>query len=328
MHLFEPDRAEALSEGGKVKRGLIAWDLAELPRAAFEARLDIVKRKLVEKDLPALVVHTDIWKSNQARYLSNVMLYWNRALLVIPCEGAPVLLCGLSPRVYPWIRSVTILEDIRPGANLVQALQQLCGERNWTRLGALDFLQFSHDLYAQLSASAIETVDIHLSERPDSWELAMYRTAVGMARRILEEAVPHGVGLTDFQFTGELELHFRRAGAEDLVALLTNGQTPPLLAKGVTLDAGFSAAVAFEYRGHWVKVARSNGPVGQRFEEAIRDASAIVEILSGAYPYESCKLSDVEPGSLFALHVESKENGRRVFYGDTCLKTESGAELL
>lgn len=314
-----------------MKRGLIAWDQAELPRAAFEARLDLVRRKLAEKDPPALVVHTDIWKSNQGRFFSNVMQYWNRALLVIPREGSPILLCGLSPRVYPWIRSVTILEDIRPGANLAKALLQLCSERNWNWVGALDFLQFPHDLHAQLSGIAIDVPSGELPQRPDSWELAMYRTAAGMARSILEEAMPGGLGLTDFQFTGNLERRFRLAGAEDLVILLTNGQTVPVPAKGVRLEAGFSVAVAIEYRGHWVKLARSTGSAAHRFEEALRGASevaTIVENLSGPYPYQSCELFDLRSGSLFAMHVESRENGRRSFYGDTCLKTLNGAELL
>jgi hypothetical protein len=313
-----------------VKRGLIAWDQAELPRAAFEARLDLVRRKLMELDLPALVVHTDIWKSNQGRFFSNVMLYWNRALLVIPREGSPVLLCGLSLRVYPWIRSVTILEDIRPGASLSKALVQLCSERNWARVGALDFLQFPHDLHAQLFGCAIDVPSSELAQRPDAWELTMYRTAAGMARSILEEAMPGGLGLTDFQFTGDLERRFRLAGAEDLVILLTNGHTAPLPAKGVRLETGFSVAVAIEYRGHWVKLSRSTGSATHRFEEALGIAgiAARVENLSGLYPYEACELSVMQKGSLFAMHVESRENGRRSFYGDTCLKAANGAELL
>jgi hypothetical protein len=300
-----------------MKRGLIAWDQAELPRAAFEARLAGVQRVLVDRDLPALVVHTDVAKSNQGRFFSNVILYWNRALLVIPREGAPILLCGLSPRVYPWIRSVTILEEIRPAPNLAQALLQLCAERNWNRVGALDFPQFPYDLYEQLCATAIDLPSAEILHRPDMWELAMYKTAIGMARRILEDALPDAPGLTDFQFTGHLEREFRRAGAEDVVILLTNGQTPPLPANGARLEAASSVAVALEYRGHWVKLARSSESARQRFGEAVRgnpEIATTVEHLSGQ--------------SLFALHVESNENGRRFFHGDTCLKTENGAELL
>ena len=76
------------------------------------------------------------------------MPYWNRALLVIPRDSAPVLLCGLSPRVYPWIKSVTILEEIRPATNLAQQLTQLRTEKGWTKIGVLDLPQIPYDLLA------------------------------------------------------------------------------------------------------------------------------------------------------------------------------------
>ena len=45
-----------------MKRGLITWDKTELPPSAFEARLALVRQHLVSKDLPALVVYTDVWR--------------------------------------------------------------------------------------------------------------------------------------------------------------------------------------------------------------------------------------------------------------------------
>jgi len=123
-----------------MKRGWITWDQEELPRAAFDARLAAVGDHLAERDLPALVVYTDIWKSNHARHFSNFMPYWNRALLLIARQAKPVLLCGLSPRVYPWIRSVTILEEILPSPDLAKRLVELCSEKGWKRIGVLDLV--------------------------------------------------------------------------------------------------------------------------------------------------------------------------------------------
>src|SRR5881409_4110453 len=118
-----------------MKRGLITWDKAEIPPEIFERRIDRVRRVLAERQLPALVVYSELWRSNQGRFFSNYMPYFNRALLVIPLEHPPVLLCGLTPRVYGWIRSVTIIEDIRPAGNFATPLLQLASERNWTRIG-------------------------------------------------------------------------------------------------------------------------------------------------------------------------------------------------
>src|SRR5712691_2112870 len=114
-----------------MKRGLIRWDREALPPSAFDARLAKARKALEDRDLPALVVYSDVWRANQARYLTNFMPYWNRSLVVIPREGGPVLLCALSPRVYPWIRSVTVFQEIRPASKLVETLTTLCEERHW-----------------------------------------------------------------------------------------------------------------------------------------------------------------------------------------------------
>jgi hypothetical protein len=295
-----------------MKRGLITWDKTELPPSAFDARLAVVRKHLAEKDLPALVVYTDVWRSNQGRYLANFMPYWNRALLVIPRESAPVLLCGLSPRVYPWIRSVTILEDIRPNMNL----SKMCEENGWKKVGVLDLPLLPYDL-ALPNAVDVPWSAIH--PEPDEAELSMYRRAAKMAREILAEESPTGL---DHECVGRLELRFRRAGAEDLVILVTNGDTPPLPPKGLTLGATSSVLVAMEYRGHWVRIAK---PVLRFTSNSGRFKT---QLLSGPYPYEHCQLSDLKPGSLFALETESTIDGKRIFSGDTYRQGPNGPELL
>lgn len=297
-----------------MKRGWITWDRTELPRTAFEARLDTARKQMGARELPAVVVYTDIWRSNRVRHFSNFMPYWNRALLVIPREGAPSLLCGLSPRVYPWIRSVTILDEILPSPNLPQRLRQLCAERGWKRIGALDFASFPHDLFTPLQDIAD---DISLPELPDEFEFSMRRHAAQMARAGLANEMPSAAGLTDHEFTGRLERRFRHAGAEDLVILLTNGRTPPAPPRGEQLAGSFSVSLALEYRGHWAKVVRNAAaPVSSL------PGDAFTETLSGPYPFES------GAGSIFAARWETKHQGLRLFHGDTYCQGMHGAELL
>jgi hypothetical protein len=306
-----------------MKRGWITWDKAELPPAAFEARLAVVRRHLAENDLPALIVYTDVWRSNQGRYLVNFMPYWNRALLVIPRDAAPVLLCGLSPRVYPWIRSVTILDEIRPSPNIAQQLTQMCNEKGWAKVGVLDLPQLPFDLAV---SNAVDVPWSAIHPEPDEAELSMYRHAAKMAREILAEELPHALGLVDHEFVGQLERKYRRAGVEDLVVLVTNGKTPPLPPNGSTLEHSFSVSVAMEYRGHWVKIARPwhNLPALSSESKA--------EVLSGPYPYESCRSSDLKPGSIFAAVTESTVTGltgrRLIFHGDSYRQGPDGPELL
>ena len=71
-----------------MKRGLVSWDKSELPPQELAARLATVHALAREEEVDALVLYSDVWRSNDARYLSNYMPYWNRAFVVVPREVA------------------------------------------------------------------------------------------------------------------------------------------------------------------------------------------------------------------------------------------------
>ena len=327
-----------------MKRGWIKWDQTEQPPSVFQARLSRVRKILSERELPALVVYTDVWRSNQARFFTNFMPYWNRSLLVVPQKDPPILICGLSPRVYPWIRSVSVLEDIRPGGNLARPLLQMASENHWNRLAILDLPQLPQEICAPVCAGPAEIVDLPsrtiCEPASDEWELSMRRHAAQMARQILAEEMGEGGGILDYQFAGRLERAFRRAGAEDLVILLSDGNAAPRPAMGAVLGESYSVTVAAEYRGHWIRLSRPRTSamvaesIQNRFDRLLRDPKATtdapvyVESLSGPYPYQPCDRSQVGRGSIFALHVEFNAGGRRFFYGDTCWFGEMGPQPL
>jgi len=241
-----------------VKRGLIIWDKSEIPPEVFVRRVDDVRRVLEERSLAALMVYSDLARSHPARFFSNLMLYFNRALLIIPRESPLTLLCGLSPRVYGWIRSVTTIEDIRPAGNFARPLFELAKERSWTRLGALDLDQFPYDIHKAIRSGSVEILNVEAPAvfRPDAdeTELAMRQKASAMVEEILGDEMREAVGSIDHHFVGRLERRFRRAGAEDLIVLVSSGRTVPAPPTGATLEEGFSACVALEYRGHWVQL--------------------------------------------------------------------------
>jgi hypothetical protein len=300
-----------------VKRGWITWDETELPRAVFNTRLDALRLHLAATDLSAAVIYTDVWRSNRVRYFSNFMPYWNRALLVVPADSQPILLSSLSPRVYPWIQSVTILEDIRSSPNLAKALEALGAERSWKQIGVLDLSRLPSDI--QFGPS-LEITDVSFPHVPDEWELAMHRKAAQMAREGLGVELPNAVGQTDHAFTARLEKRFRRAGAEDLAILVTNGGIVPAPARGERLGKDFSVALALEYRGHWVKIARS-ASARDPFPGRIH-----VENLSGPYPFEPS--TRLEAPAILALRFESLTANLRLFHGDTYYSSDQGLELL
>ncbi len=296
-----------------MKRGLIAWDQAELPPEVFDSRLAAARQRLASRGLPALAIYSDLWRSNYARFYSNFMPYFNRAFLVIPREDRPFLLCGLSPRVYPWIKSVTILEEIVQSPNLAQKLIDICAQRGWKQIGFLDPEGMPWDLYSAISP-VLELQDVpHVG---DEWQRAMHRRAAEMARAGLAAELPAAAGLTDYEFVGRLERRFRLAGAEDLVILLANGGPAPAFATGQVLRDGFSAIVALEYRGHWAKIAASGLSQGRVAGESR------MELLSGPLPFEPCR--SAKPGDIIARIARA--DGR--YYGDTLWCGENGLEPL
>src|SRR5262249_15609177 len=150
---------------------------------------------------------------NHARFLSNFMPYFNRALLVIPRDTPPILLCGLSSRVYGWIRSVTTIQDIRPAGNFAKTLFDLAAERNWARLGALDLDRFPYDIWKALQGGMLQLVNVESEgvflAAEDEIEHAMRRKTAAMAAEILEEEIRRGIGLRDHLFVGNIERRFR-----------------------------------------------------------------------------------------------------------------------
>ncbi len=302
--------------------------MSEIPPQVFELRLAGIRRIMAENNVPAAVVYSELWRSNPARYFSNYMPYFNRALLIIPADQPVTLLCGLSPRVYGWIRSVTTIEDVRPAGNFAKPLLDMAAECGWTRIGILDFPQFPFDINRAIQAGNLKIINLATAPLCDDTELSMRRIAIAMAREYLDAELNAGVGHTDYEFVGRLERRFRRAGAEDLITLLTNGGGVPAPATGVRLEANYSVSLALEYRGHWVRVTRPHDYACTPDWLFQDDPSASVENLGGSYPYECIPRSSLQSGSIFAVHVSRAAGAKQIFYGDTCWYGDSGPELL
>ena len=312
-----------------MKRGLVSWDkVNELPPEEFEARLAAVHAIAREKNLDAIVVYSDVWRSNDARYLSNYMPYWNRAFIVVSPEEHPILLCALSPRVYPWIKTVTMHETIIPSPSPPAKLFKLCDERGWKRVGVCDLDGLPADLHAELTAGKIEVVDIPRNEIrpvPIPSEVRMHARAAQMAREVLEQELASGGARTDHELTGRLERELRRAGAEDVVVLVSDGEGPPIPAEGRSVGPHTSVVVANEYNGHWAKVTRNFAGVTSNFT-SLDGVTPLREILSGPYSWEA--IADAAADAVISLQVQIPVNDRQYYYGDTCLQSKEGLCVL
>ena len=314
-----------------MKRGLIIWDQARVPPSAFATRLDALNLLMERHAVPALAVYTDVWRSNDVRYVSNYMPYWNRAFAVVARAEKPVLLCSLSPRVYPWIKTVTIHETVVPSPSLPIQLLKLATDRGWSRLGILDFDGLPYDLHTQIRAERLEIVDIPRElarAAPDAAEIAMHRHAAAIAREALSgELLEAAIGMSEFSLIGRIERVVRRAGAEDLVAMVSDGRRGLRSATGESVGRNTSIMAAVEYSGHWAKVSRN--VAGVISPPSSLERTGYMETLSGCYPWQPVQRQALPDAAVVALQVELDGGaGVRLFYGDTCLRHAGRTELL
>ena len=312
-----------------MKRGLISWDKNELPPEELATRLASVHAVARNKGVDALVLYSDVWRSNDARYLSNYMPYWNRAFVVVPRDEKPILLCALSPRVYPWIKTVTVHETIIASPSPPTALLKLGIERGWNRIGVCDLGGLPADLHAELASRELDLVDIPRSEirpAPTDVEVRMHAHAARMAREALGQELPAAAGQTDHELTGRLERLLRRAGAEDGVILTSDGQGTPVPACGAVVGPHTSVVVAIEYNGHWAKVTRNVAGVTSSLPPGRGGLKELREILSGPYSWET--VENPEAPAIVSLQLEIRARNRRLYYGDTCLQGREGLRVI
>jgi len=312
-----------------MKRGLVSWDrINELPPEELAARLAAIHTVARNENVDAVVVYSDVWRSNDARYVSNYMPYWNRAFVVVPPEEKPILLCALSPRVYPWIKTVTTHETIIASPSPPTTLFKLCDERGWKRVGVCDLDGLPADLHAELTSGKVEIVDIPRTEvrsAPAAVEVRMHARAARMAREVLEQELATVEAKNDHELTGRLERVLRRAGAEDVVVLVSDGQGPPIPAEGRAVGSYTSVVVAIEYNGHWAKVTRNVAGVTSSLTSP-GEATQLREILSGPYSWENA--DDPTAAAVISVQLQIAADGRQFYFGDTCLQNREGLRVL
>ena len=116
-----------------MKRGLVTLDAS-----GRADRLRAFQRHLGVDGLAAAAIYGDVHRSGDLTYLTNLCLYWNEGVLVVPADGEPVLLTKLSARVQPWMRETSTLRDVRSGPDLASLLAGLLQGRAPGVLGLVD----------------------------------------------------------------------------------------------------------------------------------------------------------------------------------------------
>jgi len=95
--------------------GSYTWAQDRLPYDEFSLRLDAARAAMVRNGWAAMLVYGDVREHAALAYLSNFIprVRWGMALL--PRAGEPRLLCAMSTRDLPAMRTLTWIADLRSG---------------------------------------------------------------------------------------------------------------------------------------------------------------------------------------------------------------------
>src|SRR5215813_5391072 len=135
-----------------MRRGLMGWDEAELPRSVLAARLERLQAAMARNGLQALLLYTNLVRPAAVCWLTGFTPYWIESLLLVPAKGRPMLATALSKRVADWIRTTAWLDEIvntpKPGTAIGQRIASL-----W-RVGVLEPDALPAGLYDDIVAAA------------------------------------------------------------------------------------------------------------------------------------------------------------------------------
>src|SRR5882724_8894600 len=142
-----------------MRRGLMGWDEAELPRSALSARLERLQAAMARQGLEALILYTNLVRPAAVCWLTGFTPYWIESLLLVPANGRPMLATALSKRDADWIKTTAWLDEIvntpKPGTAIGE---RLAGRKC---VGVLEFDALPAGLYDDMVGAApkVELVD-------------------------------------------------------------------------------------------------------------------------------------------------------------------------
>lgn len=246
-----------------MRRGLMGWDQAELPKSVLAARLERLQAAMARDGLDACLIYTNLVRPAAVCWLTGFTPYWIESLLLVPLIGPPMLATALSKRVADWIRTTAWLDEIintpKPG---VAVGRRLAGCR---RVGVLEFDALPAGLYDDVVAAAptTELVDATATfaaarRGVDDAERRLIERADALAVAALDQV---GAAATDAgALAGLIEKHARLAAAEEAyIAIAPDLDLDRRLIRvsgSAPLGRRFAVRASIAYKGAWVRRTR------------------------------------------------------------------------
>jgi Xaa-Pro aminopeptidase len=246
--------------------------IPEIPQPEFAERVERIRRLMHGHQADAVLVYHDELHMSNGCYLTN---YWptiEAGAVLVPPEGAPVLLGG--PEAEPYAREVSAVQRMRavdcfivpeeeyPGAvilSLPQVIAEALGSRPLRKLGLVGYSIMPHGLFEALRNAfpVVEFIDLSreyemLRAVKSEAEIAMLAHAFEIGAEGLRAAIPLiRAGVSEYAVVAAAEGRMRSLGIDGFnfrgisaSGPRSNGVVPPasdkLLRDGELLLLGFS----------------------------------------------------------------------------------------
>jgi len=295
-----------------MRRGLMAWSEADLPRAVLEQRLSRLQAGMERAGLGGVVLYTNVARPAAVSFLTGFTPYWSEGLLLVPVSGEPILAIALSRRVSGWIRTVMPVGAIETTPQPAAAIgRRLAGMR---RLGIVELDMFPAAQADRLTASA-DAVSFEdatalfrsVRLRVDGAEIALVRRADGLARRCLQTFERSDDARA---VVADIEARARLAGAEEVfVAVAPDLRRATAFLRSDRLDAlgeHFAVRLSLALKGSWTRRTATVSRLSKA-PAAFAVADAVFErALKSPSPAAALKaLQDGLPGRMNSWTVEA-----------------------
>lgn len=250
-----------------MRRGLMGWNVEELPVSALHARLAKLRAAMATAGMDAFVLYTNNTRPSAVTYVTGFTPYWSDALLMVPKEGAPVFATALSKRVSEWIRTVDPVSEIvntpKPGTLIGEKL----AKNKVKRAGVVEFDMLPAGLADDMAtaAPAVEWTDgtalfAALRREVDEPERGLLSRADAIAVSALRQAETNQASDAG-TLAGLVEKSARLAGAEEAyIAVapdLAADQRLNRTSQPTPLANRFAIRASIAYKGCWVRRTRT-----------------------------------------------------------------------
>jgi hypothetical protein len=246
-----------------MRRGLIAWDETEVPRAALDARAARLGQAMTAAKLPALALYSNISRPCAVSWLTNFVPYWSQALCVLRPGARPTVFVSFSKRVQDWAESTTSAEVISTPAVGAEAAKRL-GKLD--RIGVVELgglpAGIAQPLIEGTGAAPMDASELFAQARgiADATELALTARAADIAKAAFDAALA-AAPVSSAALQAIIDAKARGAGAEEVLVRIAPDSATDVRLRRIEGDAPLGASahvqLSVAYKGAWVRLGRA-----------------------------------------------------------------------